>query len=221
MDAVKFIGYAGAFMPLLTVLIFVLVWKSVWEKHKSLLLYAAASFFLFCAGGQIFGKEDNNSLLYNIAVLAELVLACYYILKIILKKSFSLQFVIVSGSYFIFWLCNILFPDASNALNGNPAIAANLILLLLSMYYFLNLSAGEEILYFQKLPSFWIISGFLIYTSLRLLVFISYRYINTITTIIEPGQVYMMNSIATIIEYALICMGLLCNRRNTSSRIYL
>lgn len=220
MDFVKLIGYVGAFMPLLTVLIFILLWKGVKEQHKPLLFYAAASFLLFGTGNFIFGNKEINGVLYNISVLAELVLACYYILKIILRKSFSLQFFIVTGAYFFFWLYRILFADASLTLNGLPEMVASLVLLLLSMYYLLSLSAAEEILYFQKLPSFWIVSGFLLYTAVKLLVFISYQYINIVTAIIEPGQVNMMNSIATAIEFALICMGLLCSRRNTSSHIF-
>lgn len=220
MDFVKFIGYVGAFMPLLTVLIFIVVWKGVKEQHKSLLYYAAASFLLFCTGNSVFRNREINGVLYNIAVLAELLLACYYILKTILRKSFSLQFFILAGAYFIFWLYSILFVDKSVALNGLPEMVASLVLLLLSIYYLLSLSAAEEILYFQKLPSFWIVSGFLVYTAVKLLVFISYQYINSITTIIEPGQVNMMNSVATVIEYVLICMGLLYSRRNTTSHVF-
>lgn len=220
MDFVKLIGYAGAFMPLLTAPIFIVLWKDV-KEQQPLLFYAAASFILFCTGNSIFNNKEINGVLYNIVVLAEMVLACYYILKTILRKSFSLQFFIVAGAYFIFWLYCIFFVDASVALNGLPEMVASLMLLLLSMYYLLSLSAAEEILYFQKLPSFWIVSGFLVYTAVKLLVFISYQYINSVTTIIEPGQVNMMNSVATVIEYVLICMGLLCTRRNTSSHIFL
>src|SRR6266536_255191 len=156
MSILFWIGYGDTYMPLLTILLYMFLWKRIQYREFVILLYS------------------------------------------------------------VFWICNIIFLEPLNSFNTTSAGITNLVILFLCMYYLLNLSKEEEILYFQKLPSFWIVSAFLIYSALSLLIFISYAYFINSNMNKEGSQIWAIISIATIIKFVLISVGLLCYKRRPS-----
>jgi hypothetical protein len=204
-------------MPLLTILAYIVLWKRIKFSELVILLYSIFCFLLFGITNILVLKKINNLAFYHLFSLAELFIVSHYVLKLILKKSFSLLWFLICGFYFVFWLCNIIFFQPLNTFNTSSAGITNLAVLFICMYYFLNLSKSDEILYFQKLPSFWIVSAFLIYSSLSLLVFISYAYFINTNREQEGSKIWVaIISIATIIKFILIFVGLLCYKRKPS-----
>lgn len=199
-------------MPLAIICIFISLWKYIDRQDKPLLFYAILSFILFGVSNVVGIYLKNNLLFYHIYSFAELVLISHYILKFILKKPYTLVYFIITGAYLVFWFCNIIFFEPLSSFNGNSAVFSNLIILFLCMYYLLTLSVSEEILYFQKLPRFWIASGFLICAALNLLNFISSDYIDLWAEKSATNQVWMISSIAVVIKYVLIGAGLICSK---------
>ena len=209
--------YGGdTYMPLLTILAYIILWKHIKNNELTILLYSIFCFLLFAVTNILVLKKINNLALYHFFSLAELIIVSHYVLKLILKKSFSLLWFLICGFYLAFWICNIIFLQPLNTFNTNTSGITNLVILFLCMYYLLNFSKSEEILYFQKLPAFWIVSAFLIYSALSLLVFISYEYFIKLKMQQEGNQIWIIISIATIIKFILIFVGLLCYKRKPS-----
>lgn len=221
MEFNQIIKYSNALMPVLSIFIFIFLWKHIKKQDRYLLQYVVFSFILFGACCIMDGFNENKLPLYNIYSLGELIFVCHYILKLIFKKPFTRVYFIITGCYFIFWLSNIIFFEPMSVFNVNSAVLANLIILFLCMYYLLILSAREEILYFQKFTAFWIVSGFLIYAAISLLVFISVAYINFGSAIKESttSEVWLISSIAIIVKYVFMWAGLICYKRNSKSPI--
>ncbi len=218
MDLLTFIGLGDTYMPLIAICVFLFLWKRIHKQEYVLFVYTVLSAVLFGISNILGFMSLRNLPIYHIASLAELVIVTYYITRLLTQKSFSQLFLIISITYFICWVCNIIFLQPLHVFNGNTSVLACLIILFLCMYYLLTLSNKEEILYFQKLPSFWIVSGFLMYSALSLLVFISYGYINELPSGLMSNQIWTINSIAVIIKYVLMCAGLLCYRQSSRQR---
>ncbi len=225
MNLIRLIGLGDTYLPLLLIFVYILLWKYIQQNDKFLILYAVVFFVLYGATNVLGAYKIHNLFLYHVISLVELIMVSYYILKLVLQKSFLFYFLIINVAYLFLWTGNIIFFEPLDVYNGNSAVLADLIVLFLCMYYLLSLSAKEEILYFQKLPAFWIVSGFLIYAALSLLVFISYGYIsneylNKIATADQANQMWFINSIAMVIKYVLIVFGLLCYKRKNYTKKY-
>src|SRR6266542_1684725 len=203
-------------MPVFNIFFYIFFWEGVKNLGIVILLYSIFCFILFGITNVLVLKKINNLAFYHFFSLGELMIVSHYVLKLILKKSFSLLWFLICGFYFVFWICNIIFLEPLNSFNTTSAVITNLLILFLCMYYLLSLSKEEEILYFQKLPSFWIVSAFLIYSALSLLIFISYAYFINSNMNKEGSQIWAIISIATIIKFVLISVGLLCYKRRPS-----
>ena len=221
MDFNQLLGYSNTLMPFVSIFVFILLWKYIKKQDRYLLHYVIFSFILFGACIIIDGNGENKQPLYNIYRLAEVIFLGHYILKLILKKPFTRVYFIITASYFIFWLGNIIFFESISVFNFISAVLANLLILILCMYYLLILSARDEILYFQKFTAFWIVSGFLVYSALSLFVFISDAYLKFASPInqSEINEAHLISSIAVVLKYVFIWVGLDCYKRNFKSPI--
>src|SRR6266487_369698 len=218
MPILYWIGFSDTYMPLLTIILYFLLWKYTNYHEFVILLYSIICFILFGITNILVLKKINNLAFYHVFSLVELIILSHYVLKLILHKPFSLLWFFICSFYLLFWICNIIFFEPLNSFNTTSAGITNLVILFLCMYYLLSLSKNEAILYFQKLPSFWIVSAFLIYSALSLLVFISYAYFVNSNKQQEGSQLWaIIISMATIVKFALISVGLLCYKRNLSS----
>jgi hypothetical protein len=157
-------------------------------------------------------KGIHNVFLYHFYSLAEMGLISYYILIGLLKKPLKLVVILV-GAYFILWLLNILYLERLTEFNSNSLTLTNFLLLLLAMYYMLELSKKDEILYFQRLPTFWIVSGFLVGCAISTLSIVVYRFFSLEGRKVEAELAWVIVAVAIIIKFALITIGLLCYKR--------
>lgn len=214
-----FLLYSDSFMPLLTIIVFLLIHKSIGRRENVILVYCLLSFLIFLASDILGTMLKHNLYLYHIHSLVELTIIGAYLLKLIQGKYFSIQYFIIAGGYLVFWILNIMFLEDINDMNAFSGALETFILLLLCMVYFFRLSKKDEILYFQKLPAFWIVSGFLIYCALSMLIQVSYKYFVSNNFYGDAKKVWPVMFIAIISKFVLITVGLLCYyKRNLSSR---
>ncbi len=205
--------YSDTYMPLITLFIYAGIWKSINRQELVILIYCIFNVIVFALSNILAEKHIHNMPLYHISSLAEIWIISFYILKKITGKNFSPAFFIVNIIYTGFFICNIIFWEDLTVFNSNSAGVTSIVILFLCMYYLLKLSKSDEILYFQKLPSFWIISGFLIYNAVSLLVLLSYKYFTYVSTNNEADHLWFVLSVAIIVKFALISTGLLCYKR--------
>lgn len=211
------IGYADTYMPLITLIFYFSLLDKISGKENILLVYCVINVILFGISNFMVYEKTNNLAIYHLQSLLEVFFSSYYILNLLFKKSYLKWFFFISGCYFLFWICSILYIEPLKSFNGVSGSISNVIVLVLCMYYLFSLSKSDVILYFQKAPSFWIISGFLICASASLLVVISYEYYVLTEHNREGMNIWLIISFATILKFALIIVGLLCYKRNSFS----
>lgn len=211
--------YSDFYMPFITSIICIGLWKYVIKNERTIFLYCIFNTILFTSADILSLKGSNNMLFYHINSLTELWIISFYVLRKITGKNFSAIFWIINSAYTIFFILNVTFWENWSVFNSNSAGLSSLIILFLCMYYLLKLSNTDEILYFQRLPSFWIISGFLIYNAVSILVLLSYKYFTHIHMPNEANNLWFVLSAAIIVKFALISTGLLCHRKRQTTHL--
>jgi hypothetical protein len=210
---IKAIFLGDAYMPLITCGVYCLLWKAIQRKEWAILLYSLFSTILFSTCDALAANGIHNSPLYHINSIVELWFVSYYLLKKITGSDFSPAFWIINITYTCFFVLNVIFLESFTVLNSNSSGVASLVILFLSMRYLLQLSKSDEILYFQKLPSFWIASGFLIYGAVSTLVLLALKYFMVLNSYEEANNFSLLLSVSIIVKFALIITGLLCYRK--------
>ncbi len=204
-------GYSDTYMPLLALLVYIVLWKRIDKREMILFFYLIFCFLVFGMSNVLGTRRIHNLFLYHLFSLGELLTIAYYIIRVVLKKK-PLYFWLIASGYSVFFVVNIVLWESLDTFNSNSAALSNLILLILAMYYMLQLSKSKEILHFQKLPSFWIVSAFLIYCSVSALVLIVYKSFAGDTNA-EGIKVWTVMLIAAILKFVFLSVGLLCYKR--------
>ncbi|HVX50363.1 MAG TPA: hypothetical protein VHB48_09400 [Chitinophagaceae bacterium] len=207
------------YMPAITLVVYLSAWKSIQKKEWLILVYCIFNIVLFSITDIMAEYGIHNAPLYHINSLVELWMVSYYLLKKIAPANFKMLFWGVGIIYTAFFFVNVALWEDWSVFNSNSAGVTSLIILFLSMYYLLALSKTDDILYFQRLPSFWIVSGFLIYNAASVLVLLSYKYFTYIHMPNEANRLWFVLSAAIIIKFVLISTGLLCHRKRQATHL--
>jgi len=178
-----------------------------------MLIYFIFNIVAYATSNILLVKGIHNMPIYHIGSLGDLLLISYYILSKTGKQNWQRTFFIINIAYTLFFIINIIFWENLSVFNSNSSVVASLITLCLCMYYLLNLSKSDEILYFQRLPLFWIASGLLIYSAVSMLVLMSYKYFVSMSMFKEGNHLWYVLDGAIIVKFALISIGLLCHRK--------
>ncbi len=214
-----FLLYSDTYMPLLALLLYITIWRHAGVLDRVVFIYCVVNFILYGLTNVLADRGIHNSFLYHISSLVDLWLISYYILKKITQKSFSVLFVVIAVSYTVFFSFNGMFWEKWTEFNSNSAVVSSLIILFLCMYYLVTLSKSDDILYFQKLPSFWYVSGFLVYSAVSVLVLMSYRYFINANMINEGNSLWYVLDGGIIVKFALISTGLLCHKKRQTTHL--
>lgn len=207
------------YMPLLTLLIYLLLKKMIPKKESMLFYYLIINLILGLITNIMGSYYINNLALYHFYTLFEQWFLSYYILiKIINIKEIKVYWLVNIG-FTMFWIFNIFTLEHINTFNSNTSVISSLIILLLCLYYIFELSKSDDILHFQKLPSFWIISGVLFFSALSTLIFAIYKYYVLQNLVAEGIQIWSLMHFTIVIKYIMISAGLLCYKKRSSSSV--
>ena len=206
-------------MPVVALIVYVASWKSIRKKELDMLVYIIFNVLLFSIADILSFNGIHNMPFFHLNSLFEAWFLSYYIIKKITGKKFSGTFWITGAVYTCFFIINVLFLEDIEVFNSNSAGVSSLLILFLSMYYLLSLSKSNEILYFQRLPSFWIVSGMLIYNAVSVLVLLSYKYFSYENMNHYADNIWFVLSAAIIVKFALISIGLLCHRKQQATHL--
>jgi hypothetical protein len=142
-----------------------------YRKQAKSIWFAFAVFLLFLFGMELLGAWFSNNKRYqqNTNLFKWVVEPSLFIMyHIIFYKIVSAKIkpaVIVSGSIFLIltFLENIFWGDIHFYSNSLTMSYGCLVVLLFSMHYFYKLIKGQELLYFNRLMSFWFCLGVFIF----------------------------------------------------------
>jgi hypothetical protein len=202
----RLLQLSDTFMPLLALLAYAPVIRRIQGKDKIIPLYLLITFFVMLISNYMADRYINNSYLYHGYSLIELALFSFYIRKLTDDSSSLIKFIL--PLYALFWTINLLFFESYLRFNSNSSGIAYLLLIIYSLNYFLFLSRSEEIMSFQKSPAFWIVSGFLFYSVLNVLIATIYKYTFELSPS-DKNLVFNFSYVSNIIKFILIIIGVL------------
>lgn len=203
---------SDTYMPLLTMIVYLVLWSRIAKKELLLFCYLLFNTVLFAITNVMADKGANNLFLYHFYSLFEFAALTWYILRSLLRKNLIVVGSIIIG-YAVLWGLNIVFYESLDMYNSNSLTLGGFLLLLQSMYYMLQLSKSDEILYFQRLPTFWIVSGFLVSYAISTLAVLTYKWYVAPDDNKEANRIWIIVSVANIVKFGLIIIGLICYKR--------
>ena len=200
--------YLTALIPILPLILLLVVKKSTiapMNLHQSLILLCLISIFsdLICHfAGPIF--KNNNPIYHIYDILSGAVILHIYKLNFTNEKTkkiiILLLFIYVTFSIFLFF-----YKDGYKFDNTKSVISLKIIVILLSIYYFLTLFYELKIRSLKNYYFFWINTAFLFYCSTTFYVFLFEDFV-----ILGSNEFYLwpIHLIATIIFNLLLSKGI-------------
>ena len=122
---------------------------------------------------------------------------------------------IMLGLFIIFFILDIAFWESLDVFNSYTASAASLLVAFFCFRYLKELAGNDQVMYFQKMPSFWMVSGFLFVSVTGILVLATYKTPMLFGESIRT-KVWYMQQAADVIRYILISIGIICCYRPLS-----
>jgi hypothetical protein len=207
-----FWNYSDTLFPLMVLMVLLIGRRRV-EGRPLLLAYLVATVALMGFSNYLADRRINNMVLYHIYSLVEVGLL------LPLLKQYSgrawLPYGLAGAGFLIFWLVNLIAWEPPQQFNSNSASLAALVIAGFSFLYYVMLVRNDQVLYFQKLHSFWIVSGLLFYSIASILVLGSYKYKSWFTDI-DTHITWKIQQVANMIKFVLFTIGLLCNQKQNS-----
>jgi hypothetical protein len=203
--------YADTVAPLLVLLVLLPRYRQV-PGGRLLLVYLLASTLFAGYSNYLADRGMNNMYLYHTFTLVEAVLLLLLLNQY--SKMDRRALVLTLSFYGLFWVVNVLLWEPLTVFNSNSATVLSLITAFFCFRYFLSLINTNDILYFQRLPSFWIVSGLLFFCIVSVLALSSYKYKEWFS---QWGlqMSWRITLMANIIKYILFTIGVLCSKRQT------
>lgn len=218
----QFYNRNGDAIPLvMPLLCFIFFWKKLARVEILLFFYCLISFLFYVSSNMVGASSTNNAPMYHFFTLFEQWYVSYYILSKTALVFPRKLYLYINVSFTVFWVFNIIFFEPLMLFNSNSISLSYLILMVLSMYYIYTLTTKDEILNFQRSPSFWIMSGLLIAFALNLMVYFIMKYYVLENLFSDGIKLLFFSGIATFLKCLLISIGLLFYRKENSIAISL
>ncbi|HEY8388518.1 MAG TPA: hypothetical protein VIK74_07930 [Parasegetibacter sp.] len=205
-----FFNYSDTLFPLLVLLILIPNIKKLGRAGIWLTIYLVLTVVILGYSNILADRVINNSFLYHSYSIVEIA-TVIPLLALFMNRVKVKDYAVIS-LFVIYSIVNIFLWESLMEFNSNSSSIAALIIIVYSFGYFLHLANTDAILRFQTLPSFWIVSGFLFYCVVTVLVTASYKYSDWFSS---QNITWKIQQVANIIRFVLISIGILCSRRQT------
>lgn len=199
-------AYSDTLFPLV-VLLLLLPCKGCANK-KLLVAYLLLTVAVMGYSNWLADRRMNNMYLYHGYSLAEALLLVPLLHGY--ARTNKMMLGIILAGYPAIWLINVLMIEPVTIFNSNSATVLALLISFLCLRYFLYLIKTDDILYFQKLTSFWIVSGLLFYSMVSILVISSYKQKGWFSAQ-DMHFNWMIQQAANIIKFLFFSIGILCS----------
>ena len=203
--------YSDTVAPLLVLLVVLPRYRQL-PGGGLLVSYLLAATLFAAYSNYLADHNYNNMYLYHIFSLLEA--ACLLLLLNRYSKMDRRALWLTLSFYALFWIVNVWLWEPLDSYNSNSSTVLSLITAFFCFRYFLVLVNTDEILRFQRLPSFWIVSGLLFYCIVAILALSSYKYKDWFSEW-DLQISWRIQLVAQIIKYILITIGVLCSKRQT------
>lgn len=211
-----FWNYSDTVFPLLSLLLLIpcFVMKNQQAGFALLLVYLFINVVLMGYGNYLADNYIRNTHVYHIFTIAESCLIPLMLNRMSVKKSRYAAW--ISAAFVLYAVINMFtWEDYNFSFNSNAGTILNIIISIFCFRYFIALARNDEVLNFQKLPSFWIASGFLFYNIVSILVVAGYKNSQWFEAS-DLGLMWKIQQVANIVKFVLITIGIICCYRPIS-----
>lgn len=203
--------YSDTVVPALVLLVLLPRYKWV-TGGRLLALYLLTTVVFAGYSNYLADRDIHNMYLYHVLSLLE---AGFLLLLLDRYAKLDRRVLVLTLSFYaLFWVVNVVLWEPLSQFNSNSATVLNLLTAFFCFRYFLMLVNTDEILHFQRLPSFWVVSGLLFYCIVAILAISSYKYSDWFSKW-DLQLNWRIQLVANLIKYILITIGVLCSKRQT------
>jgi hypothetical protein len=214
----KFIYYIYL-LPLLLSAVFSLRafrlnWPSLY-KHFSIFLFSTLFIEGFAICWKLFLHSSvgnysmSNLWIYNCYLIAQYLFYLYFYYLATRNSNVKRWIVALAGIYFLFSLINVIFIQPIHTVNSYTIIAASLIMLFLTLTYFIELLRDKEIKNLTSEPLVWISIGAFIFHIGNLPFFIFLNTLNK-TNLSLALTLFKIILILNSLMYSFYAIAFLC-----------
>lgn len=207
-------NYSDTIMPIACLILMIPVLKLIRRIDFAILLvYLLFTVIIKWYSNRLADEGRNNLYLYHAYTLLEIILIVPYLS--LLTRGFDRLMWILLGAFILFFVVNGIFLEPLTQFNSYSSSAAALLIAFFCFRYFKELVNNDEVMFFQRMPSFWIVSGFLFLSVTGILVLATYKNPYLFDEEVR-GKVWYMQQAADVIKFVLIIIGITCYYRPLS-----
>ena len=170
-------------------------------------------------GWQLANEDKNNAAIYNFFSVAAFIFYSYLIMQVIYSKKAKYIIRLVIIIYTVVSLFNILFIQKLDGFHTMTYSLGCFLIVVESIYYFLELFQYPRFINLMREPAFWIVSGLLFFYTCTLPVLGVVNYLISFPMVIM-SSLQQLIIILNVLLYSLFTIACLCRinfRRYTSS----
>lgn len=184
-------------------------------SHKWLAIYLAFSFVCDVTGRIFFHVGMNPNYMSNFFDLFGVLMLSPFLFYAIKRNSLSLPFTFINVGYIIFGAVNLMYVQGPEIINNNLQVVHALLIICLSIHFYYRLLQDLPAENILSVPLFWIISGFFLSYTGKLVIF-------TITNYMIDVQndnwivISVFHHTLTIVGYLIIAWGIWLDKKSES-----
>lgn len=187
----------------IAIIIAVWKWRSIWDSY----LRWFPLYLIFCGVIEYIGYTADTpfvTIAYTVYDVITYLLFTYYFYEVLKKDR---RVVLYGIMYIVILLISLMIEDIRAPLTIQSA-AGTVLILLVTITYFISLIRSDEVLNFASLPSFWVASGLLVFN-------LGYLPITfSLNSSILPSEetLYGILAILAVVLYGSFIIALLCRK---------
>jgi hypothetical protein len=204
-----FLKYSDTIVPVFSIVAMARL-KKLHRQEWLLLVYSVVCIIIFGYSNYLADRVLNNMYLYHFFSLFEFLIIILYAAPLFNSKKAKIFLPAITILYFLYWVVNIWMWEPLTVFNSNSASIACLLILIVCGMYFLSLSSKKELLYFQKLPQFWVMTAFVFYCACSIPIILSYKYPEMFYDF-NTDSAWKIQIVANCIKFVLLSYAVLCS----------
>ncbi len=185
-----------------------LKYKSATKPFKLIVVYFLVCLITEGCASTMSLMKLNNSLVGNIFYITEGVILLGFYYLVFGEKEFFIPSIIIGIAYVIYGIYTTTVDPGPWVYNANFRAGESLMIQALSAYALIRISKEEDVHLFSH-PGFWISSGFFIYFSVNIVVFVSASFLVE-GNVRLTQHTWFIHSIVNLIANFIFTFGLLC-----------
>jgi len=204
-----FLKYSDTIVPVFSIVAIARL-KKLHRQEWLLLVYSIACIVIFGYSNYLADRVLNNMYLYHFFSIFEFLIIILYAAPLFNTRKVKVFLSVITVLYFLYWVINIWVWEPLTVFNSNSASIACLLILVVCGMYFLSLSSKKELLYFQKLPQFWVMTAFVLYCACSIPIILSYKYPDVFYDF-NTDSAWKIQIVANCIKFVLLSYAVLCS----------